>query len=76
MPPPNDRKVSRDALLDRLKTAFTEWHSSEEKRFKDEAAFLRSVLKGRTGSERVARSNTAQAETLVVNNISTFLQGV
>lgn len=76
MPAPDARKTARDALLDRLKTAFDQWHDSETKRLTDEVTFLKSVLKGRTGSERVARANTAQAEVLVINDISTFLQGV
>lgn len=74
--PTDDRTTTRNQLLDRLKTSFNEWYTAEEKRLKDEATFLRSVLRGRTGSERLSRANTAEAEVLVVNDISTFLAGV
>lgn len=71
----DDRTTTRNQLLDRLKTAFDEWYDTEHSRLEDEATFLKSVLRGRTGSERLSRSNTAEAEVLVVNDISTFLTG-
>jgi hypothetical protein len=67
---------SRNALLDELKTAADEWFRAEEKRLLDEVTFVKSTLRGRTGSERVARSNTAAARVLVVDDIQSFLAGV
>ena len=72
---PDDRTTTRNARLDRLQTAFDEWHDREKKRLEDEVTFLKSTLRGRTGSERVARSNTEEAEVLVVADINSFLTG-
>lgn len=69
------QKEERDARLDRLKQAVEEWHENERGRLEDEATFLKSVLRGRTGSERLARENTAEAEVLVVDDITSFLTG-
>lgn len=69
------QKDERDARLDRLKQALDEWHSKETQRLEDEATFLKSVLRGRTGSDRLSRQNTAQAEVLVVDDITSFLAG-
>lgn len=72
---PDDRTSERNAKLDRLKTAFDEWYDHEHSRLSDEATFLKSVMRGRTGSERLARENTAEAEVLVTNDITSFLAG-
>ncbi len=71
----DDRTEARNQLLDRLQSAFNEWHDREKSRLEDEATFLKSVLRGRTGSERVSRSNTSEAEVLVINDIDSFLAG-
>lgn len=68
-------KEARDQLLDDLKTALDEWFDTEEQRVNDEVTFVKSVLRGRTGSERLARSNTREAEILVIDDISSFLAG-
>lgn len=65
----------RNAILDALQSALTEWADSEEKKVEDEVSFLKSVLRGRTGSERLARSNTQEAAILVIDDISSFLTG-
>lgn len=72
---PDDRTTTRNQLLDRLQRSFNEWHDREKSRLEDEATFLKSVLRGRTGSERVARANTTEAEVLVINDITSFLAG-
>jgi len=71
----DDRTEERDALLNRLKDAFDEWYDNEKSDLEDEATYLKSVLRGRTGSERLARENTTEAEVLVVNDITSFLTG-
>lgn len=76
MPAPNERTDARNQKLDRLQRALEEWYGVEEKRLKDEATYLRSVLKGRTGSERLARANTETAEVLVATDIQSFLAGM
>lgn len=65
----------RNRILDELKSATDDWAEAEEKRIQDEVTFLKSVLRGRTGSERLARSNTAQARILVIDDINSFLSG-
>jgi len=69
------RQTARDARLDALKKATTEWADKEEKRLKDEAIFLKSILKGRTGAGRLANQNVADSSKLVVDEISQFLEG-
>jgi hypothetical protein len=71
----DDRKQARDAKLDRLKEALDSWYRREKSRLEDESTFLKSVLRGRTGSERLSRENTAEAEVLVTDDISSFLEG-
>lgn len=66
---------ARNALLDRLKEATDEWHTKERGRLEDEATFLKSFLRGRAGSERLSRENTAEAEVLVIDDITSFLGG-
>jgi len=70
-----DRKTERDARLDALKKATDEWADKEIKRLEDEATFLKSVLKGRTGAGRLANQNVADSSKLVVDEISQFLEG-
>lgn len=72
---PDDRTEERDAKLDRLKEAFDDWYDREKSRLEDEATYLKSVLRGRTGSERLAQENTTEAEVLVTNDIESFLAG-
>lgn len=66
----------RNQRLDDLQKAVDEWHESERGRLEGEATFLRSFLRGRTGSERLSRSNTAEAESLVGEDITSFLGGL
>lgn len=74
--PSSDADIrARNQLLDEVKAALQEWHDKEIKRIDDEVTFVKSVLRGRTGSERLARSNTDEARVLVINDISTFLAG-
>lgn len=72
---PDDRTTDRNAKLDRLQSAFNEFYDHEHARLTDEATYLKSVLRGRTGSERLSRQNTAEAEVLVTNDIESFLAG-
>jgi len=69
------QREDRDARLDRLQSALDDWHTAERKRLEDEATYLKSILRGRTGSERLARENTAEAEVLVIDDITSFLAG-
>jgi hypothetical protein len=75
MPDSQASLEARNALLDELKDALDDWHDQEIKRIDDEVTFAKSVLRGRTGSERLSRSNTAEARVLVVDDINSFLAG-
>lgn len=70
-----NRKAERDVRLNALKRATDEWADKEKKRLEDEAIFLKSVLKGRTGAGRLANQNVADSSKLVVDEISQFLEG-
>jgi len=65
----------RNQLLDELQQATDDWADRETQKVQDEITYLKSVLRGRTGSERLARSNTAQARILVIDDITSFLTG-
>jgi hypothetical protein len=65
----------RNRILDDLQTALDEWAEKEEEKIQDEIDFMKSVLRGRTGSERLARSNTQEATILVIDSIQSFLTG-
>ena len=71
----DDTKALRDARLIELKNATVEWADKEKKRLEDEAKFLKSVLKGRTGAGRLTNQNVADSSKLVVDEISRFLTG-
>ncbi len=66
---------TRNEILNELENAVTAWHERETKRIRDEEAFLKSVLRGRTGSERLRRTNTERARVLVLDDITSFLSG-
>ena len=74
MPPQSDTE-RRNELLDDLLTALNSWFTVEEKRIEDEVTFMKSFLRGRTGSERLQRANTREAEILVIDDITSFLAG-
>jgi hypothetical protein len=69
------RKADRDKRLDELKKATEEWADKEIERLENEAKFLKSILKGRTGAGRLANQNVADSSKLLVDEISTFLEG-
>lgn len=68
-------KEERDARLDELKDAVTEWADKEKERLEDEVEFLKSVLQGRTGSGRLANENVSDSSAIVVDEINQFLRG-
>lgn len=71
----NTTQAKRDARLTALKNATVEWADKETKRLEDEATFLKSILKGRTGAGRLTNQNVADSSKLVVDEISRFLTG-
>lgn len=69
------KKVDRDKRLDALKKATDDWGKRETKRLKDEVIFLKSVIKGRTGSGKLANQNVSDSSKLLVDNIGQFVEG-
>jgi hypothetical protein len=71
----DQRTADRDARLDQLSEAVNSWADKEIKQLNDEATFLKSILKGRTGAGRLANQNVADSSKFVVDEISEFLEG-
>lgn len=69
------RRDRRNELLDELKSAADEWYEREKKRIEDEVSFMKSFMRGRTGSERLAGSSTEQMGVYAENSINVFLAG-
>ena len=68
-------KEERDARLDALATATSEWANNERIRLKKQVALAKQMLKGRTGSERLNNASVVTANELLVDEIDQFLTG-
>jgi hypothetical protein len=66
-------KADRDARLNKLKTATVEWADKRLQQYKDRVAVNKALLKGRTGSERLAGDTVQAGSELVVDAIDAFL---
>lgn len=67
--------AERNARLDALKKATIEWAARRKKQLEDQVSFGKRLLKGRTGSERLANAPVNAASELTVDEIETFLTG-
>lgn len=65
--------AARNARLDALVAATTAWADKQTKQLQDRVAISKRILKGRTGSERLAQASVQAASSLVVNEIDEFL---
>jgi hypothetical protein len=65
--------AARDARLDALQTAVTFWAQKKRDDINKRVESSKKILKGRTGSERLAQSSVQAATDLVVNSINDFL---
>ena len=63
----------RNKRLDALEAATTSWATKRIKELEDRVTITKKILKGRTGSERLADASTQAAEGIVVNEIDDFL---
>lgn len=68
-------KEERDARLDQLGSSVSAWAAQRRKQLQDEAAALKKLLKGRTGSERLNNTTVTTASSLLVDEIDQFLTG-
>jgi hypothetical protein len=67
------RKAERDARLQKLADLTNSWAKSETDRLNQEADFLESILRGRTGAGRLTNQNVIDSSVLTVNEITDFL---
>lgn len=64
---------ARNARLDALLAATTAWADKRTKELNDRVTTAKKILKGRTGSERLAAATTSAASDLVISEIDEFL---
>jgi hypothetical protein len=67
--------AERNARLDALAKATTEYAEQQTKQLNRRVDVSKRILKGRTGSERLAQAAVQQSSALVVNTINDFLTG-
>lgn len=65
---------TRREKLELLRSTVTEWADKEEERLENDAAFLRSVIDGRTSSGRVAATVNREATQLIQDQVSDYLE--
>jgi hypothetical protein len=65
--------TDRNARLDALLNATNDWVDRRTKEYTDKVATVKKILKGRTGSERLATVTSTAASGLVVKQIDDFL---
>jgi len=65
--------TNRNNRLDALVEAANSWADQRTKEYTDKVASVKKILKGRTGSERLASATTQAASDLVVSAIGDFL---
>lgn len=65
----------RNARLDKLKLLTQQWADQQKKRLNEQVSLGKRILKGRTGSERLAQASVQSVSDLTVNQINDFLTG-
>ncbi len=65
--------ADRNARLDALVQATQEWATRQQSNINQTVATCKTILVGRTGSERLAQASVSAASDLVANSISDFL---
>lgn len=68
-------KEARDARLDKLADAAEAWAKKETQRLNKETTLLKTILKGRTGSERLNNASVETGSELLVDELNQFLTG-
>jgi hypothetical protein len=69
------RKTERDKRLDELETAVKQYGEEKKKTLEGDVAFMKSVIKTRTGAGKLADQGVADSKKLLADNISQFLEG-
>ena len=65
----------RNARLDQLQKDVEAWADKRETYLKNQVAFAKRVLVGRTGSDHLTNASVQRSTELVVDKISEFLTG-
>lgn len=65
--------AERNKRLDALAAATKSWADKRTKELQNQVTTAKKILKGRTGSERLASATTQAASDLVVDAIDEFL---
>lgn len=68
-------QADRDARLDKLSQAAQDWGKSRTDELNNRVSSAKAILKGRTGSERLAQATVDASSDLVVASINDFLTG-
>lgn len=63
----------RNKRLDQLVAATNSWSTKRVKELEDRVTITKNILKGRTGSERLATASVVAAQDIVVAEIDDFL---
>lgn len=56
-----------------MEKAATEWADATKRRFQDQVALSKAILRGRTGSDRLAEAGVQATTELVAQEIDDFL---
>ncbi len=67
--------AERNARLNALHTAVSQYAKAQRKELNRRVDVCKRILRGRTGSERLAQASVQQGTTLVVDQINDFLTG-
>lgn len=65
----------RNKRLDNLAQATKDWAKSQRKYLQTQSSLAKRILKGRTGSERLAQTSVNTIGDLTVDEINQFLTG-
>lgn len=69
------KTAARNARLDALVTATNDWAQKQTDLLNAQVALNKRILKGRTGSERLAQTSVEASSSLTVDEINQFLTG-
>lgn len=67
--------AQRNARLDQLEQAVKQYAAAQRKQLTHRVDTCKRILRGRTGSDRLAQASVQQASGLVVTQINEFLTG-
>ena len=67
--------AQRNARLDELEQAVKQYAAAQRKQLTHRVDTCKRILRGRTGSDRLAQASVQQASGLVVTEINEFLTG-